>query len=504
MDVTFRLTDYKSDYLCTACGNLIYCDINDKSRKFCINPTCLDCAHNMVVMDPSAESSPFLHAELKEEETKLVASIEACVHEALALYVYNIRRELIESAVNKRVMPSIPMWHAIGDLLILMNLHPPRGSDKSESTFESVVAMNYRRTEHLNFIEDVENGRHKIVRYPDGRMSVLMMKYLEPVHDMFRVYGLASSGDLVNESDLFKFKDVDELVIKDVELGPGVDMSNFFDSLWPYIITLRYGFSLYYRTSLQYRYAPARLDIPVIMGLLYSLKPGETFLIPKQNMARHFAKYGPYAEGRTFDQFLAEYVTNDQKVPIMLSIGDKIIADRMTLLYFAIHLHGQFIEANRRNGGNDDIAEMKKKAADVFEGKVRSELRKYGYTGPESAVKAKYDYDVLGISESKKRILVIDAKFRDISPSSISASTLIQQELLEPGQGLQYEAERHILRVDYLKKNLGLFKQYLKPGSDLGAYEVRSYLVTKHIPLVSQYKDVGILSLAEFVDRELR
>ncbi|WP_148284406.1 hypothetical protein [Dehalococcoides mccartyi] len=441
---------------------------------------------------------------MDEEEAKLLSAMERCDPETLALYTYEMRKALIESALSNGVMPSIPMWHSIGDLLILMNVHPPRGTDKSEVTMQSVVKMNYRRTEHLNFIEDVENGRHKIVRYPDGKMSVLMLKYLEPIHDMFRVYGLASSGTVVNEADLFKFKDIDELVIKEVDLNLGVDMADFFDSLWPYIVTLRYGFSLYFRTSLQYRYAPAKVDIPVIMGLSYSLKPGQTFIIPKQNVARHYAKYNAYAAGRTLDQFLVDYSNSNERVPIMVSVGDRIIADRLTLLYFAIHLHGQYIEANRRNGGSDSISEMKKKAADVFEAKVRSELRKHGYAGPDSAVKVKYDYDVIGISESKKRIILADAKFRDISPSSICADTIIQQELLEPGQGVQYEAERHIQRVDFFKKNLGLFKQYLEPKANLATYELKSYLVTKHTPLVKQYKDVGVLSLEELIEQEFK
>jgi len=506
-DIPFVIEDYESDFLCPNCGGLIYCDVSDKTRGVCINPRCSDCAHDFEIMDPSRKSAPQLHGELNAEETKLIAAIEQCDPEALALYAYDTRKTLIECALSSGIMPSIPMWHSIGDLLILMNTYTPRGTDKSAATLESVVKMNYRRTEHLNFIEDVENGRHKIVRRADGKMSVLMLKYLEPIHDMFRVYGLASSGTVVNEADLFKFEDIDELVIKEVELGPGVDMADFFDSLWPYIVTLRYGFSLYYRTSLQYRYAPARVDIPVIMGLSYSLKHGQTFIIPKQNIARHYAKYSAYSKGRSLDQFLAEYSTSNETVPIMVTVGDRIIVDSLTLLYFAIHLHGQYIESNRRNGGSDSISEMKKKAADVFEAKVRSELRKHGYAGPDSAVKVKhieeYEYDVMGISESKKQIILADAKFRDISPSSICADTIIQQELLEPKQGLQYEAERQIQRVDFFRKNLGLFKQYLNPKADLDTYEIRSYLVTKHTPLVEQYKDVRVLSLDEMIEQEL-
>lgn len=199
---------------------------------------------------------------------------------------------------------------------------------------------------------------------------------------------------------------------------------------------------------------------------------------------------------------MAEYAESHEKVPIMVAVGDRIILDPLTLLYFVIHLHGQAIE-NRRLRNGRDITLMKKKGADIFEAKIRSELHKYGYTGPGSAVKVKYEYDVLGISEARKRILVIDAKFRDISPSSISAHTLVEQELMEPEEGLCYEAERHKTRVDYFAHNLGLFKQHLKSSRALRTYQVRAYIVTKHTPLISQYKNIGILSLDDLINNEL-
>ena len=502
MGTPFPVSDFKSDYLCDACGGIIYCDLDDATRQFCINPSCQRCNHSFTILDPSAKASPRLHKELEEEEAKLLALIKSCDHEALAMYAYSARLALIDSAVTRRVMPSIPMWHTIGDLLILMNTHPPRGSDRSGATFDSIIKMSYERSKHLNFIDDVENGRHKLVQLPSGQMRVIMMKYLLPIHDMLKVYGLASSGNITDESDLFKFQDIDELVISDVDLKPGVDMADFFNSLWPYVITLRYGFGLYYRTALQYRYTPARVDIPYLLGVSYSLKSKGPVFVSKENLSRHFSKYREHAEGRTFEQLMAEYAESHEKVPIMVSVGNRIILDPLTLLYFVIHLNGQAIENNRLRNGRD-IALMKKKAADIFEAKVRNELHKYGYAGPDSAVKVKYDYDVIGISEAKKRILVIDAKFRDVAPSSISALTLVDQELMEPDEGLCYEVERHKTRVDYLIQNLGLFKQHLKPAGALRSYQVRAYVVTKHTPLVSQYKNIGILSLADLVNNEL-
>ncbi len=254
MSTSLSVNDFKSDYLCDACGGIIYCDSDDASRQFCINSSCQRCNHAFTILDPSAKTSPQLHKELEEEEAKLIALVESCDHKALALYVYGLRLELIDSAITTRAMPSIPMWHAIGDLLILMNAHSPKGPDRSEATFDSIIKASYRRTEHLNFIEDVENGRYKIVQLPGGQTLVVQMKYLLPIHDMLKVYGLASSGDPDNP-ELFEFEDIDELVFGDVDLKPGVDMADFFNSLLPLIISLRYGFGLHNRTSLQYRYA---------------------------------------------------------------------------------------------------------------------------------------------------------------------------------------------------------------------------------------------------------
>jgi len=501
MGTSFPVSDFKSDYLCNVCGGILYCDLEDTSLQFCINSSCQQCNHAFSIIDPSADASPQLHKELEKEEAKLIALVKSCDHKALALYVYSLRLALIDSAVTRGVMPSIPMWHAIGDLLILMHAYLPVGADRSDTTFDSIIKMSFRRSEHLNFIENVENGRYRIVQLPSGQTRVLQMKYLVPIHDMLKVYGLASSGNPDNP-DLFKFQDIDELVISDVALKPGVDMAEFFNSLWPYVITLRYGFGLHYRTALQYRYMPARVDIPYILGVFYSLKSKEPVFVSKENLSRYFSKYQEYADGRTFDQLMAEYSESYEKVPIMVPVGNMVILDPLTLLYFVIHLNGQAVMDSKLHNGKD-IAKMKKKAADIFEAKVRDELHKYGYTGPDSAVKVKYEYDVLGISEAKKQILVIDAKFRDISPSSISASTLVAQELMEPEEGLCFEVETHKTRVEYLKANLGMFKQHLKPASDIRSYQIRAYVVTKHTPLVSQFKKISILSLADLVNNEL-
>ena len=497
---------FQSEYLCPKCGGLLYVDLHNPAFELCVNQSCERYPTDIQFSDLSAEGSPQLHQALSEVEAGLFAAIQQCDALALSLYAYEIRRELAYQALSHGIMSSISRWFAAGDLLLLLISHPPSGTETKQSLFDSIFNKTVQRVERLNFIEDIENERYKVLLSSKGQMTIMGMKYLSAVRDMQKDYGLTSSTALQDTCGLFQFQDIQELVTSDVDLRPGVDFSDFLDTLWPYILTLRYAFALYYRTSQQYSYSPHLVDIPVILGLLYSLPQMDTIVCSVGSIEKHFGRYEEYARGsRTFNQFLAEYVDNPQKIPIMVRVRDKIITDRATLLYFIIHLHGQYIGADEgpKVGGSRSVTRMKQQAADAFETKVREKVHSCGYTGPDKAVQVKFDYDILGVSEEKKRIIIADAKFRDLAPSSISGRTLIKQELLQPRQGLQAEAERHSQRTEHFRENLEAFRQYLNPQSSWDEYEIGSYLVTKHTPLVSQYKDIRIVSVADFLEYEL-
>ena len=113
MSKTLAVNDFKSDYLCDVCGDLLYCDVSDASIQSCINPSCRRCNHAFTVLDLSNEDSPQLHKELEDEEVNLLDLIQSCDHGGLATYAYNARLALINTALTTGVMPSIPMWHAI-------------------------------------------------------------------------------------------------------------------------------------------------------------------------------------------------------------------------------------------------------------------------------------------------------------------------------------------------------------------------------------------------------
>ena len=102
------------------------------------------------------------------------------------------------------------------------------------------------------------------------------------------------------------------------------------------------------------------------------------------------------------------------------------------------------------------------------------------------------------IAEEKNTIIIADAKYRDMAPSSFTGTNLLTQELLGD-HALRYEADRQQRRLDYFRNNIEQFRKYLKPKHKWEEYNILSILVTKQIPLARRYKEVMIIHVTEFL-----
>ena len=114
-----------------------------------------------------------------------------------------------------------------------------------------------------------------------------------------------------------------------------------------------------------------------------------------------------------------------------------------------MYLHGHYeVSGAKRTGGSPKIHKKKEETGRAFEYYLRSFIAVLGYEGPDELVKVKtFEYDIIKVTETKKRIVLVDAKFRGPSPSPISAHTLVQQKLLDPSQGLLAEAKSQLDRL---------------------------------------------------------
>jgi len=432
----------------------------------------------------------------------LLSNIKKCDLTELVPYIYEKRKALITFAIKPGIMLSLPDFLALGELLMILNSEPPSGHVRDQAFLELVYQQAKSLTKYLNFIDDLKEGRYILIKGP-GKPKPLVMKYLNVISDIQKSYGLVSSASVKDVSELFEFQDIQELVTKDVELAPGVDHAEFLDSLWPYVLTLRYAFALNYRTAKQYRYECDATDVAALLSFFLSIPNNNTLTVPISNAERHYAVQ-PKAV-KSFEDFLNEYISSGEKVPIMARAGDKIIMDRLTLLFFIIYLHGHYeVSGEKKTGGSTRIHKKKEETGRAFEHHLQSKISEQGYDGPEEPVSVKtFEYDIIKVSETKKRIILVDAKFRDPAPSSISAHTLVQQELLDPSQGLLAEAKRQLDRLKFFNDNPEVFRECLNLKADWQEYEVRAYVVTKHVPLISRYEEIKIMSASDLLRSEL-
>ena len=111
------------------------------------------------------------------------------------------------------------------------------------------------------------------------------------------------------------------------------------------------------------------------------------------------------------------------------------------------------------------LARMRKRAGHEFEVWLRAQLRNKGFRGPDEPVRVHFEYDILLISETEKTIVLADAKYRDVNPSSLTGENLLSQELLDD-HALLAEAKHQEERLSFFLKHKSAFEKFLAPPSN--------------------------------------
>ncbi len=493
-------SDYDSEYLCKQCGGLLYV-INENGSDVCINESCKSFP-DFQFHDPSEAGSPELHHQLFSIQTALISKIKKCDPVLLAKYAFDKRKRMITASMQFGEAASIPDFLSLGELLMMLNTYPPAGHITNSAFFELICQESKRLVEYLNFIDGIGENRYLLVKAPSS-VKIIQMKYLSVVHDMHKSYGLASSATPDDISELFQFEDIQAMTTQDVEPGPAIDFADYFDGMWPFVIALRYLLSLNYRTSKHYNYDCVAEDLAALLSFSESLSDNETRAVSLSNVERHY-NIQPRAP-KPFQRFFDKYIGSQDKVPIFVQAGGNVLMDRSTLLFFMMYLHGHYeVSGSDKRVRSPRIQQKKADTGIAFEAYLRSKMSERGFTGPdESVITKSFEYDILMASAAQQRIVLIEAKFQDPSPSSISAHTLIKQELLVPTQGLLPIAQRQMDRLDYFNHNKAEFKQYFNSSDGWENYDIEAYVITKHSPILSRYKQVKIISVADLLKSEL-
>ena len=127
---------------------------------------------------------------------------------------------------------------------------------------------------------------------------------------------------------------------------------------------------------------------------------------------------------------------------------------------------------------------------------LRNRLKPFfDWVSPDSVkpTKRSKEYDAVAVSESKKVILFIEAKYRDPAPSSYSGFNLSKQEF-SSSEGILAHAKGQRDRVEYFKANIDQHTSHISTKEDLKNYDPIGIVVTRSTPLIHRYQSIEVLS----------
>ena len=208
-----------------------------------------------------------------------------------------------------------------------------------------------------------------------------------------------------------------------------------------------------------------------------------------------------------FSEFLQIYSSGIEFAPVLIFDGECYHFDYSTLFCFLLYIFylNKNKDGTQTKSGHATYTQTLQGRACNFEATIREKMQSDGFTVlPQNGSKRcimraegkESEFDCIAIDCSKKIIVLIEAKYEDISPSSASGETMLQQIVLDEENGLLHHAEKQNDRRMFLTKN---FKKLAKNTTgDFLEYKKHSIIVTKFTPMIKRHKTTILMSFDEF------
>lgn len=490
---------WDSRYLCKKCGGLLYYDMETK-KDLCFNIQCPDYPKGIEIYSTEEADLGLLNSQLADMGKGLGQIISTCDYNFLAGFLLERRRRIVQKFFTSGIM-HIDRFLLSNEILLFIQRYKSLGIRNDPFTFKAVLQLYTKYSEQLKLIEDLKEGRYLLARKPI-RNRIFRLKYYDVIIDeIWASYGLVNLQSSIDVNG-FRYHEVIQKIIKSQGTITSADYAPYFDRLWPFAVSFQYLVKRDYSTSLKYQYSATPTDLANILSIIASLKDNNLITVPLINLLKHFI-IQPVRD-KNITEFVSMLSGNNDRIPIVFKTNGDVVLDRRTLLLFFILMHSQHLPSDSEPRGQQIIVQHKQEASSGFEEYLNNKFAAMGYCClPPSTNIGGRDYDVLAFSESNQELFLIEAKFRDPSPSSLSANTLIEQEFLYEEDGLLPQVTRHQQRYDLLFEKPDLFRKTLGLKKNIQDYTVKAYFITKYSPLISCYRNVQVISEKEFEEREL-
>jgi hypothetical protein len=467
----------KSNFIC-GCGGLLYVDPKT-NEEFCLTVSCDNYVNEKIRDDPTSVKKSF-----SDMENKLKLEILKFDSYHILRYLVMKRGKMIKSYFNGLGVKT-DIFLTTDELLKTFKNKKCVGREKRPVKMNKLLDNYSRLLYKENFLDDILN--YRIIVTTSDRC--LILKYRKVFNELLNNYGIINEKQRDRES-IFRYIELDHLeeIGKDFEFG--MEMLDYFKGYWRNMVSIDYFLNYYYRTSFNYKFDLTNKDIALLLSLFFSMTT-DYVEWNKRYFYSHLKKNNMTPSEQKI--FIDRVIKNTESSPIILfdDVNNKILLCKYALLFFIIYSIGQKTKSIKIEG--------KKIASNRFENEIRQKFREFGYIVPFDEEfkfnKKSFAYDVISYSIEKKKIYLIEAKYRDFSPSTISGKTLIDQELSSE-DGLLEISKFHNKRLLFFKKMIDDFSRRIKV--DLKQFDIEAIVITKYTPLVYENDGIFLYSFDSF------
>lgn len=516
----YRIADfigrYRSRYICESCGSVLY-NANDFMKgKYCLQSGCehaLPPQFDQVT--PSQSDTPQLFGGLEKERAALATEIRRWDRGFLVRELVAARSRVFKTALATG-MTKISNLLAIEKLLLIINQVNPEGRCTQVNELLDLHEQAVRLNESESNVEDLRLGRivairsHIMAHINDG-FFMLDLAYMRAYNSDLSVYGLVSNTSISEEEidDLFAYADIDfddYGIEDDQEL---TDAVKTFESLAPTGIQMTRVYNGHWWSSQMHQHMRNPLAMSVLYGwMMQSSDINSRYREHDQDLRKTLDSHFDSVSGTDYSgaDFIAEYIDSTSLVPYAPRCPEGLLLDRVTLLMMCIYLYVQEVpeEYVGLSGYTKFQQVFSVKRSDRFTDWLEDRLIAQGYLVPIkekefSANGVKREFDLVAVNESKKQILLVEAKYKDIPVTSLNSKSLVPNEL-EGEDGMLYELVRQHERKDFFSSGSKRMITECALASPLDEYSVQAFVVSKYSPILDALDDVRWLRADRFLE----
>ena len=497
-----------SPYLCLFCYEPLYVDMATM-KEACLNRGCTCYSSRGEITGNLAEHDGPRHA--RKQYSESVREFHKFDRQFLLQKIYEARA--VECAkffrgdgMNTGIIVSLD------HLLTRLQDNTEWGSLRDYRAYRAAFDDYYEHFDILQFAEDICSNY-----YVTGAHSQrFVVKYHHALKEFFKTLGIVSDDDWQNRTDPPLFYHIDKQSMSD-PVKSVFDFGAIYKNSLALASALNHAFKMHYTTSKMYGYPDRSANFAALFSLWITCPPGSTGTITADGLREIYdGAVKKNRMDRNFDQFLADCTSAKTYAPILVFDGEKYRFDYATLLLHLIYLfsNNRLRSGTQTEAGRTTYDKMRQAAARSFEDEIRQKLLNDGFDvrpgQGEKPFRPSFDnvrreFDCVAVDRERKIIVIVEAKYEDMAPSSMSAGTMVGQLVLDKKTGLLAHAQKHDSRRKFFRRHFdGMRRRGLDLPGDLSDYTVYTLLVTKHEPLISRHMAVDILSYEKFMSIDFR